>query len=105
MKIVKTKYFENQLEKLNKKYRNIYKDISVFESDIPTEPFSDIGNWIYKYRVRNSSIPVGKRGGFRLIAKVYEDTFIPLIIYSKTQKENISDIEVIEALERVIEEL
>ncbi len=43
---------------------------------------------------KNSSIPAGKNGGFRIIIyKQIEDKIVLILIYSKTQKENLSDNE------------
>ena len=105
MKIIKTKFFENQLKDLSKKYPKINKDYLFFEWKLNLEPFSDLWSWILKYRIKNSSIPVWKRWGFRIIVKVYLNNILPLLIYSKTIKENVSDIEIIQALENVLEEI
>jgi len=105
MKFIKTKFFEEQVKKLKNKYLKIEKDILKFENDFEIEPFSDLWWNIFKYRIRNSSIPVWKRGWFRIILKKYNNIILPLIIYSKTIKENVSDIEIIEALEKVLKEI
>ena len=54
-----------------------------------------LGNDCYKIRIANSSIPTGKSGGFRVITfvKIEQEKIILLTIYSKTEKENISDDE------------
>ena len=104
MKFIKTNFFNEQIEKLNKKYSKIEKDFLKFEENFEIEPFSDLWWNIFKYRIRNSSIPVWKRWWFRIIVKKYNDIVLPLIIYSKTTKENISDIEIINSLEKVLKE-
>ncbi|MFA9374725.1 MAG: response regulator, partial [Poseidonibacter sp.] len=49
---------------------------------------------LFKKRVKNSSIPTGKSGGFRVIIyKRVENKMILISIYSKTEKENLSDSE------------
>jgi len=62
-----------------------------------------LGNDCYKIRVANSSIPTGKSGGFRVITlvKIEKDKVILLTIYSKTQKENISEEELSEILKEI----
>ena len=53
-----------------------------------------LGFNLFKKRVKNSSIPTGKSGGFRVIIyKQVEDKMILISIYSKTEKENLSDEE------------
>jgi hypothetical protein len=50
----------------------------------------------------NSSIPTGKSGGFRIILfKKVENRITLLSIYSKTEKENLTDKE----LERILDEV
>lgn len=105
MKFIKTNSFVSQLNDLSKKYPKVFLDFSYFEKNISLEPFSDLWNWIFKYRIKNSSIPVWKRWWFRIILKNYKNNILPLLIYSKNSKENVSDIEIIESLEKVISEL
>lgn len=105
MKIIKTKFFDFQVSELSKKYKFIENDLLDFENNLESEPFSDLGNNIYKYRMKNSSIPTWKRGWFRIIAKKFQDKFLPIIIYSKTIKENVTEKEIINALEKIYAEL
>jgi len=65
----------------------------------PTEGRS-LGNSCYKIRVSNSSIPTGKSGGFRVITYFVdnENNLYLLSIYSKTEKEAISDSELLDIL-------
>lgn len=105
MKVIKTRFFNKQIKQLSKKYLKIEKDVLFFENNLNTEPFFDLWFGLYKYRIKNSSIPVWKRWGFRIIVKIYDDKVLPIFIYSKTQKENISEIEIIKWLEEVLKEL
>ena len=106
MNIIKTKFFIKQIEDLKKKFPKIYIDIDNFEFSLHSEPFSDLWNWVLKFRIRNSSIPVGKRSWFRLIVLFLDETnYIPLIIYSKNQIENVSSSDIIKAKEEVLKEL
>ncbi len=56
---------------------------------------TELGNKCFKVRLANSSIPTGKSGGFRIITYYIDDKDIVrlLLIYTKTEKENISDSE------------
>lgn len=105
MKIIKTKFFDLQVLELSKKYKLIENDLNNFEDNLDIEPFSDLGNNILKYRIKNSSIPTWKRGWFRIIVKKFQDKFLPFMIYSKTIKENVTEKEIINSLEKVFEEL
>ncbi|MCH2189281.1 hypothetical protein MK079_05650 [Candidatus Gracilibacteria bacterium] len=106
MKFIITPFFLNQVQKLEKKYINISKDLESFEKNIESESsFSRLGKGLFKYRIKNSSIPVGKRGGFRIIVKVLDGKYLPLIIFPKTEKDNVKDIEIIQAFEAVIQQI
>lgn len=105
MKFIKTKFFHSQILELSKKYKFLINDLSYFENNINSEPFSDLWNNIFKYRIRNSSIPTWKRWWFRIIIKKHWNNILPIIIYSKTNKENVNDKEIINALKIIFEEL
>ena len=94
--------FKQNFKTLQKKYRNIKNDFKKLTSELEKNPQSGIalGYNCYKLRVANSSVPTGKSGGFRTIYYfVGEHNSIYLIaIYSKTQKENISENELLELL-------
>lgn len=56
---------------------------------------------LFKKRVKNSSIPTGKSGGFRLIIyQQIENKIVLVSIYSKTEKENLSDEELSVAIKK-----
>lgn len=106
MNIIKTKYFLKQLNNLKKKFPKINNDLDNFESSINFEPFSDLWNWVYKFRLKNSSIPVWKRSWFRLLVLFLDkNNILPLIIYSKNNTENISSYDIIRAKEEVLNEI
>jgi len=105
MNILKTKYFQNQVNKLLKKFPKLKYDLQFFEKNISIEPFSNLWNNVYKFRLRNSSIPTWKRSWFRIIVLILKKIYIPIIIYSKNFKENVSDKDIIYAKEKILEEL
>jgi len=50
----------------------------------------NLGENIFKIRIPNSSIPIGKRGGFRVITYYKKDDILYLVtIYSKTEQDTI----------------
>jgi len=101
-KIVPLSSFKRDFKKLLKKYKNIIADFKVLTLDLQENPKAGIylQNNCYKIRVANSSIPIGKSGGFRTIYYyIDESNEIYLIsIYSKTQKDTINKNKIAELL-------
>ena len=97
--------FEKELKQLAKKYKKITADLAKFKKEILLNPTlgTPLGNNCYKVRLANSSIPTGKRVGFRVLplVKLETDRIILLTIYSKTQKEDIDDIQLQEILQEI----
>ncbi len=97
--------FERELKRLARRYKKIAHDLAVFKEEILANPTlgTALGNNCYKIRIPNSSIPTGKSGGFRVIAfvKIEKDSIILLTIYSKTEKENISEDELRAILQEI----
>ena len=96
-KIEATRRFKKELKELAKKYKKIKTDYSNLLDLLEQNPTlgTPLGNNCYKVRVANSSVPTGKSGGFRVITllKVEKEKIILLTIYSKSEKETISDDE------------
>lgn len=106
MKCIKTPHFLKQIEKIEKKYRRIQRDIDDFcTEEILDSSSVELWNGFYKIRVKNSSIPTGKRWWFRIIAKLHSGTLYPLLIYPKTEKENATLEEIEENYEKMVMEL
>ena len=101
-KIDTTHRFRKELKALAKKYKKIKRDYASLLDLLEKNPTLGIslGNHCYKVRIPNSSIPTGKSGGFRVITlvKVEKEKIILLTIYSKSDKETISDDELKEIL-------
>ena len=104
LKLIPTPEFSRSVKKLNKKYRLISKDLKILENELITNPKSgiELGNNSFKVRIPNSSIPTGKRGGFRVVYyyKDQKDKIYLLYIYSKTDIENISNRKLADILEK-----
>ena len=88
--------FLKEAKKLAKKFKNLKKDLQEAVDDM--EKSNDfgvfLGSNLYKKRIKNSSIPTGKSGGFRIILLLKEEDHIVLLsIYSKTDLETLSDDE------------
>ena len=104
LKLIPTPEFLRSVKKLYKKYRLITEDLKELEKELITNPTSgiEIGNNSYKIRIPNSSIPTGKRGGFRVVYyyRGPNNKIYLLAIYSKTEIENISDRKLSDLLEK-----
>ena len=105
MKFINTDYFLNQKNSLEIRFPKITSDWDDFVENFSIQLWISLGEGIYKFRCKNSSIPTGKSGGFRIIVKAFENKVLPLIIYSKTDISNISKRQIITALQEVLEEL
>jgi len=106
MKFIETKYFLEQIEYLKGKWYNLAKeDYNNFKQTFykGTEP--PLFGTCYKYRWMNSSIPTGKRWWLRFIMLVKDDTCIPLMVYSKKFKQNVSRNEIESAMASVYKQM
>jgi len=100
--IVALPTFSIKLKKLAKKYKKIKFDLQTLQKELISNPKIGIALQYncYKIRVANSSTPTGKSGGFRVVyyfIDTHNKVFL-MSIYSKTQKENLSDNELLELL-------
>jgi mRNA-degrading endonuclease RelE of RelBE toxin-antitoxin system len=98
-----TRKFEKELKTLAKKYKKIAIDYEYLLNELEKKSTLGIplGHNFYKVRIANSSIPTGKSGGFRIITlvKIEKEKIILLTIYSKSDKENITDSELISIIQ------
>jgi len=94
--------FSIKLKKLAKKYKNIKSNLQSLQKELISNPKSGIAlqHNCYKIRVANSSTPTEKSGSFRVVYYFIDknDKIFLMCIYSKTQKENISENELLELL-------
>lgn len=84
--------FDKDIKKLKKKFPKVKNDLVWFINELSSNPELGInlGENIFKVRIPNSSIPTGKRGGFRIITYYKKnDTLYLVTIYSKTEQDNI----------------
>ena len=95
--------FLKEAKQLSKKFKLLKSDLKQAVEEIETK--NDFGVYLgfnlFKKRVKNSSIPTGKSGGFRVIIyQQIENKIVLISIYSKTEKENLSDEELSEILKQ-----
>ena len=94
--------FEKQAKKLIKKYKSLKQELLAIISELKENPEKgiSIGKNCYKIRVAIRAKGKGKSGGARIITHfvVTADTVYLLSIYDKSDKETLSDKEIIELL-------
>jgi len=100
--VLTIKSFDKEAKRLSKKYPSLKNEllelIELLEENPTTgEP---IGKDCYKIRLQIQSKGKGKSGGARVITNVYvsEQTVYLLSIYDKSEKQNLSNFELIKLL-------
>ncbi|MAC85051.1 MAG: addiction module toxin RelE [Arcobacter sp.] len=107
MNILFSENFLKEAKVLSKKYKLLKSDLkeAVKEIESSSNLGVSLGFNLFKKRVKNSSIPTGKSGGFRIIIfQQVEDKIILISIFSKTDKENLSDNELVLSLQKYLEQ-
>lgn len=100
--------FKRRLKGLAKRYRHIQEDIQPVIDELQKGNF--IGDKIpglsiraFKVRAKNSDIPVGKSGGYRLIYQVSSfNNVVLLLIYAKSEQTDVSIKELEETARRFL---
>jgi mRNA-degrading endonuclease RelE of RelBE toxin-antitoxin system len=106
-RVVFSGWFKKELKQLYKRYRHIQSDIQPLIRELergeePGDQVPGVGYPVYKVRVRNSDIPKGKSGGYRVLYYVRTAHLIVLItIYAKSDQADISR----DLLRKIIEAL
>jgi len=97
--------FLKEAKNLSKKYKLLKNDLKKAVEEISKYNLGvSLGFNLFKKRVANSSIPIGKSGGFRVILyQQLEDRIVLISIYSKTQKESLRDEELKEILKEYMQ--
>lgn len=98
--------FLKEAKHLGKKFKHLKADLkhAIDEIETKRDIGTSLGYNLFKKRVRNSSIPRGKSGGFRIIIyQQFQNRTVLISIYSKTEKESISDQELIEILKATMD--
>lgn len=103
--IIITPPFERDVKLLFKKYKSIKDDLSALFELLENEPTQgkSLGKDCYKVRLAITSKGKGKSGGARVITwvKITSDKIYLLSIYDKSEKEDISDKELIVLLKNI----
>jgi mRNA-degrading endonuclease RelE of RelBE toxin-antitoxin system len=104
--------FEENLYRLSKRFRNILADIQIVIEQIQSGNFvgdriAGLGEncIVIKVRIKNSNIQKGKSAGYRLIYQVESPTNVLLLtIYSKSDRSDISPLEILDILSSTSED-
>ncbi|MCI0501214.1 MAG: hypothetical protein L0Y61_05660 [Epsilonproteobacteria bacterium] len=100
LKIISLDSFGRDAKRLYKKYKQLPTDLKILQDILKEDPKAgiELGKNCYKIRLANSSVPTGKRGGFRVIYYFLDkDEHIYLMaMYSKSELGNISEEKIIE---------
>jgi len=104
-------FFKSNVKGLKKKYPNVIQDLEIALRVVESNPelgrtlrgFGDVK----KLRVQNSDVTKGKRGAYRLIYLTdhANKKIIPLLLYSKSHKHDITVKELKALLARLEQEL
>jgi mRNA-degrading endonuclease RelE of RelBE toxin-antitoxin system len=94
--------FDKQLKRLSKKYPSLKKEFSELIEILENNPEQGIalGNNCYKIRIAIASKGKGKSSGARVIINILisEKTVYLLSIYDKSEKQNLTNLELKELL-------
>lgn len=97
--------FRKEAKKLTKKYPSLKTELQQLGNQLIENPAlgTSLGNNCYKIRMAIASKGKGKSGGARVITHFYvsDETVFLLSIYDKSDKENISDKELVELLKKI----
>ena len=100
-------HFSRQFKKAAKKYRHLKMAVIEVLENFDKKRHVHLGHNIYKVRLKTKDVPRGKSKSFRLIILIIEiEKFIvPLVIYFKGNRQDISKIEINNHLEMILLEL
>ena len=105
-KVIPTPEFIKNIKILKKKYNNIKNDVLILANKLEKNPTMgiELGNNTFKIRIKNSDNNKGKSAGYRIITYCINDKreIFLVTIYSKSEKENILDLELKELITKLI---
>lgn len=101
--------FKRRLKALSKRYRQIQNDLQPIFTELQAGNFigdqiSGVDYTVFKVRAKNSDIPTGKSGGYRVIYQlVSPDLALLLLIYAKSDQADVSIEEIEDAISKAWE--
>jgi mRNA-degrading endonuclease RelE of RelBE toxin-antitoxin system len=106
IEVLMTLPFKRRFKDLSKRYRKIQADIqpiveALESGEVIGDRIAGTDFVIFKVRAKNSDIPTGKSGGYRLIYQlVSPECIYLLLIYAKSEREDITVAEIEDAIDR-----
>jgi mRNA-degrading endonuclease RelE of RelBE toxin-antitoxin system len=97
-------HFLRQLKPLKKKYRHLKEAVIIALESFDAKKNVSLGHNVYKIRFRSADLPRGKSKSFRLIIFVVEreKCAVPIAIYFKGDKTDITPKEINDHLELIL---
>ena len=98
--------FIRRLKALTKRYRKIQSDIQPIieqlqNGNLVGDQISGLDFTIFKVRAKNSDIPTGKSGGYRVIYQVISpELILLLLIYAKSDQADVTVEEIEDAISK-----
>jgi mRNA-degrading endonuclease RelE of RelBE toxin-antitoxin system len=98
--------FKRRFKDLSKRYRKIQADIQPIVDDLQSgkivgDQITGTDFTVFKVRAKNSDIPTGKSGGYRIIYQLISPECIYLLlIYAKSDRGDITVAEIEDAIEQ-----
>jgi mRNA-degrading endonuclease RelE of RelBE toxin-antitoxin system len=109
VKVITTPDFDKLIKTLRKKYPNVLKDLAPLieqlkNGETPGDKLQRVAGYeTFKVRVPNRDAQRGKSGGYRVIYYVRSANTVYLLeIYSKSEFEDVPDLQVIAAIEEIL---
>jgi mRNA-degrading endonuclease RelE of RelBE toxin-antitoxin system len=106
IQVTTTTEFDSAIRQLTKRYRRIRIDVrpiieQLEAGELPGDQIPNIGDAIFKVRIRNSDAQRGKSDGYRMIYYLKTtDQILLITIYSKSDQEDIAAAEIRDILQR-----
>ena len=103
-----TRPFKRRFKALEKRYRQIKTDIQPIINELLSGNFignriSGIDAIVFKVRAKNSDVPTGKSGGYRIIYQVVSpECVLLLLIYAKSDRVDVSLDEIEAAIKKAL---
>lgn len=110
--VVLTRSFKRSVKRLDKRFRHVKNDVHIAIQVLLQSPRLGVvipgASGIRKLRVRNTDLPKGKSGGYRLLYYV-EDQPMPtiylLLLYAKSDQEDVTQRELQQLLDELATEI
>jgi mRNA-degrading endonuclease RelE of RelBE toxin-antitoxin system len=110
IRVIASPEFQRRLKALAKRYRKVRSDLQPILETLQAgiflgEQVQGTNYTVLKLRIKNSDAQKGKSGGYRLIYQIITPTVIRLVlIYSKSDQENVMADDIVAIIESLPKE-